>query len=223
LSRRRPPAGGRGDQGRRAPHSVFIATSDIHLSTSPARRDEPASRSRGPYGRRELGADAEIEFGRGCQPNRCRLPAGRLRGGRGCRREHINIPTSATRPGRVLVLVGQVKRPGRPRRDGERPLPQRPGLARPTPRRPSGRRAAGRGDDQWAGERAGNASLEEVTLRPGPPSSLTWARGSRPSDHRRQPAGQLSHRVRYPAQQGGRRGTPRPRVGIHRTASSRTR
>ena len=67
------------------------------------------------------------------------------------------------------------------------------------------------------GERAGNASLEEVVMalrtRPTQFPDLGSARPDR-ADHRRQPAGELPDRVRHPAEQGRRRRQRlRPRVG----------
>ena len=67
------------------------------------------------------------------------------------------------------------------------------------------------------GERAGNASLEEVVMalrtRPTQFPDLGSARPDR-ADHRRQPPGELLDRVRDPAEQGGRRRQRvRPRVG----------
>ena len=67
------------------------------------------------------------------------------------------------------------------------------------------------------GERAGNASLEEVVMalrtRPGQFPELGGAGPDR-ADHPGLAAGQLPHRVRGPAQQGDRRRKRlRPRVG----------
>ena len=70
------------------------------------------------------------------------------------------------------------------------------------------------------GERAGNASLEEVVMALRTrPTQFPRAGQPRPdrADHGRQPARQPPDRLRHPAQQGGRRApTPSPtRSGIH--------
>ena len=78
------------------------------------------------------------------------------------------------------------------------------------------------------GERAGNASLEEVVmaLRTRPTQfEQGGIRGRDRADHRGEPPRQLPDRLRGPAQQGDRRRQRlRPRVRAStRTASSRTR
>ena len=207
------------------PHlHVFIATSDIHLKHKlRIGRDEALERGRrvGPLRPRELGADAEIEFSAedasGPTSTTCSkvyeavVDAGA---------STVNIPDTVgyAIPAEFGALVGRVV--DRVGRDATVSVHCHNDLGLATANTLAAVQAGARQVEvtiNGLGERAGNASLEEVVMalrtRPTQFPEL-GSRGPDRADHRRQPAGQLPHGVRHPAEQGDRRRQRvRPRVG----------
>ena len=225
LPGRRSAAGDRGDQGRGAATPPRLHRHERHPPDPQASaQPRPGARRRGPLGPprpRAAGARRRDRVLRGRRlPHRPRLPPPGLRGRRRGRRVDSQHPghRGLCHPGGVRSPRRPGRRAGRARRDGQHPLPQRPGARdREYARRGPGRRAAGRSDDQ----RPGGARRQRVARggRNGPPDAphtVPAARqpGTDRADHRGEPAGQLSHGLRDPAEQGDRRRQRlRPRIG----------
>ena len=138
------------------PHlHLFIATSDIHLKHKlRISRQQALAEARRWVGwaRRTLGPDAEIEFSAEDASRtedaflldvyEAVVEAGA---------STVNIPDTVgyAIPAEFGALVGRVVRPGRRRRHGQRPLPQRPGARHGEhPGRGAGGRPPGGGHDQ---------------------------------------------------------------------------
>ena len=227
LPRRRPAAGDRGDQGRRAAAPPRLHRDERH----PPQAQAPASTARQAlaeavrwvrYGREQLGRDAEIEFSRrGRLADRPRLPAPGLRGGRRGRRLHGQHPRHGRLrdPGRVRRARRAGRRPGRrARRPSASTATTTSASRRPTrwpPSRPARARSRSRSTASASGPATRRSRRSSWPSGRGRPSSPTSARGvADRADHRGQPPGQLPDRLRRPAEQGDRRRQRlRPRVG----------
>ena len=226
LQGRRPAAGDRGDQGRRAAAPPRVHRHQRHppqaqaadRSRDGARRGGPLGPLR-PRGARPRRRDRVLRRGR--LAHRHRLPAPGLRGGRRGRRLHGQHP--GHRRLRDPVRVRARSSSGSSTSSATQATVSvhcHNDLGLATANTLAAVQAGARQVEvtiNGLGERAGNASLEEVVMalrtRPTQFPELGSRRPDR-ADHGGQPPGQLPDRVRDPAEQGDRRRQRvRPRVG----------
>ena len=219
LPRRRPAAGDRGDQGRRAAAPPRLHRDERHPPQAQAPHRPRARR----WPRRvALGAPRRASSWaatpRSSSPPRtpraptsstcCQVYEAVVEAGAST----VNIPDTVgyAIPAEFGALVGKVVDLVGRRGHGQRPLPQRPRAGHGQHARGrAGRGAPGGGHDQRPrrarGQRVARGGRDGTAhaARPSSPSSSSGVADR--ADHRRQPAGQLPDRLRDPAQQGDRR------------------
>ena len=226
LQGRRPATGDRGDQGRRAAAPPRLHRDQRHPPQAQAPdRPRDGARRGGPLGplraRAARPRRRDRVLRRGRLAHRPRLPAPGLRGGRRGRRLDGQHPRH--RRLRDPVRVRGARRARRRRSSATQATVSvhcHNDLGLATANTLAAVQAGARQVEvtiNGLGERAGNASLEEVVMalrtRPTQFPELGSGVADR-ADHRGQPAGQLPDRLRHPAEQGDRRRQRvRPRIG----------